>query len=193
MKCVARDRDKHYFGDFTMLKRVFTLTVLLALLAACAPAASESHNHIEVGNLEIQDPWVRAASLPAAGMSNATPETGGMGGMEMGGANSAAYLTIVNKGSEADQLVSANSDVAKAIELHNVKMENNVMKMFQVPAIDVPANGKAELKPGGFHVMLIGLTRDLKVGEKVKLTLNFQKAGSVTLEAEVREAPMHSP
>lgn len=170
-----------------MFKRVLALTVLLTLLAACAPAASDSHEHehIEVGNLEIQDPWVRAASL-----SNFTPE---MGDMDKSNVNSAAYLTIVNKGSEADQLVSANSDVAKAVELHNVKMENDVMKMFQVPAIDVPANGKAELKRGSFHIMLIGIKRDLKVGEKVTLTLNFQKAGSVTFDAEVREAPMHSP
>lgn len=170
-----------------MFKRVLALTVLLTLLAACAPAASDSHEHehIEVGNLEIQDPWVRAASL-----SNFTPE---MGDMDKSNVNSAAYLTIVNKGSEADQLVSANSDVAKAVELHNVKMENDVMKMFQVPAIDVPANGKAELKQGSFHIMLIGIKRDLKVGEKVTLTLNFQKAGSVTFDAEVREGPMHSP
>lgn len=182
-----------------MFKRSLALALLLALLAACAPAATEKHDDQKVvatvGNLEITNAWVRAASLPAAGMpmSNATPGMGGMEGMEMGGVNSAAYMTIHNKSGEADQLIGAASDVAKAVELHNVKMENDVMKMFQVPAIDVPANGKAELKPGGFHVMLIGLNRDLKVGEKVKLTLNFQKAGSVTFEAEVREAPMHSP
>jgi hypothetical protein len=181
-------------GDFTMLKRSFAVILLFALLAACAPAATEKYDDHDaaatVGNLKITDAWVRAASLPAASMPNATPE---MGGMKMSGANSAAYMTIHNEGGEADQLVSGSSDVSKVVELHNVKMENDVMEMFQVPAIDVPANGNAELKPGSFHVMLIGLNRDLKVGEKVSLTLNFQKAGSVTFEAEVREAPMHSP
>lgn len=176
-----------------MFKRVLTLIVLLAMLAACAPAATTPETVAAVGDLKINNAWVRAAKLPAAGMSNATPESGGMGGMEMGGTNSAAYLTIQNASGEADQLVSAASDVARAVELHNVKMENDVMEMFQVPAIDVPANGQAELKPGSFHIMLIGLNRDLKAGEKVSLTLNFQKAGAVTFEAEVREAPMQMP
>ena len=62
-----------------------------------------------------------------------------------------------------------------------------MMQMSPVPNIPVPANGKAELKPGGLHMMLIGLNRELKAGDKVQLTLNFEKAGKVPVTAEVKE------
>jgi periplasmic copper chaperone A len=112
---------------------------------------------------------------------------GNMSSMDMGPATSAAYMVIKNSGSEPDALMSAQSDVAKAIELHNVKMQNDVMTMFQVPQIDIPASGQVELKSGSYHIMLIGLTRDLKSGDKVTLTLNFQKSGAMTVEADVRD------
>lgn len=168
------------------------LTCLALALAACTPAATEAPHAddagVTVGELEITGAWAREASLSSAdtgGMTMATPESGGMG-MEMSGTNSAAYMTIHNEGGEADRLIKAESDVAKAVELHNVKFENDVMQMFQVEGIDVPANEHAELKPGSFHVMLIGLNRDLKAGEKVAIKLTFEKAGAVTVEAEVR-------
>ena len=63
-----------------------------------------------------------------------------------------------------------------------------MMQMSPVPNIPVPANGKVELKPGGFHLMLIGLTRPLKIGDKVQLTLNFEKAGKIPVTAEVQGA-----
>jgi copper(I)-binding protein len=176
-----------------MRLRIIVPILSLALgLAACAPAtpteAPVPGGSASVGGLRIAGAWARAASLmsgAATSMPMGTPE-GGMG-MEMAGTNSAAYMIIRNDGGQADRLIRAESDVATAVELHNVKMENDVMTMFQVDGIDVPANGQAELKPGSFHVMLIGLTRDLKPGDQVKLTLTFEKAGPVTLEAEVRE------
>ncbi len=61
------------------------------------------------------------------------------------------------------------------------------MTMSPVEAIDVPANGQVELKPGGYHIMLIGLKQDMKVGDKIKLTLTFEKAGNVIVEAGVME------
>lgn len=171
------------------LRLVIPIVSLILFLAACAPAATPAPGgSASVGDLRLSGAWARAASLMAAEatpMAMSTPESGM--GMEMAGTNSAAYLVIRNEGSQADRLIKAESAVAKAVELHNVKMENNVMEMFQVDGIDVPANGQAELKPGSYHVMLIGLTRDLKAGEKVTLTLTFEKAGAVTLEAEVRE------
>jgi hypothetical protein len=65
-------------------------------------------------------------------------------------------------------------------------MKDNVMSMSPVEAIEVPANGQVELKPGGYHVMLVGLKQDLKVGDIVKLTLVFEKAGRIDVEAEVK-------
>lgn len=168
--------------------RVRSILSLIGLLwlAACAPAAPAGST--TVGSLQISGVWARAASLMGAQpteMSMGASE-GGMG-MEMAGTNSAAYMVIRNTGGQADKLIKAESDVAKSVELHNVKMENDVMKMFQVDGVDVPANGQAELKPGSFHVMLIGLTRDLKAGDKIQLTLTFATAGTVVVEAEVRE------
>jgi copper(I)-binding protein len=110
-----------------------------------------------------------------------------MGAAAESGGTSAAYLTIANSGGTADALLKAESDVANTVELHTMTMENNVMKMFPVEKIDIPANGKAELKPGGFHVMLIGLRHDLKEGEVVKLTLTFQNSGKIEVEAPVRK------
>ena len=73
--------------------------------------------------------------------------------------NSAAFLTINNTGSSDIALVSAKSAIAKTVELHTHDMKNGMMKMYQVPKIDIKANSSTVLKPGGFHVMLIGLTQ----------------------------------
>ena len=105
----------------------------------------------------------------------------------MSGGTSAAYLTITNSGGTADALIKAESDVANSVELHTMTMVDGVMKMTPVEKIEVPANGKAELKPGSFHVMLIGLRHDLKEGDVVKLTLTFQTSGKIEVEAPVRK------
>lgn len=178
-----------------MLKRFFSVLLVAALMAACAPAATEEHQDdghhddpITVGNLEITDAWVRPAAQMGGGNNMATPASGQTEmGMDPNTVLSAAYFVIHNEGGETDKLMSAASEVAEAVELHNVKMENDVMTMFQVPYIEVAADEHTTLKPGSYHVMLIGLRQDLKVGEHVSLTLNFEKAGSVTFEAEVRE------
>jgi copper(I)-binding protein len=166
--------------------------VLAFALSACggsttgSPAAS-------TGSIQIGDPWVRAVAAMGTGeikptggaMGEATPAGGGMG--EIGGANGAAYMTIRNTGATPDRLIKAESDVAKTVELHTVIQDNGVMQMRPVEAIDVPANGEATLKPGGFHVMLIGLTRDLKPGDTVNLKLQFAQAGTLDVRAEVRQ------
>jgi copper(I)-binding protein len=100
--------------------------------------------------------------------------------------NSAIYMVIHNDGANADRLIGATASIAKAVEIHQTKMEGGMAQMMRVAGIDVPARGAVELKPGGFHVMLIGLRRDLKAGEKFPVTLRFQKAGRITLTAEVR-------
>ena len=132
------------------------------------------------GTMAITGTMATTGTLPM------TRSTGGMG-MGMGGANSAAYMTIRNPGNQPDRLVKATSDVAKVVELHTVEEQNGVMSMHPVEGIDVPANGEATLKPGGFHVMLIALTRDLKVGDTVTVTLTFANAGDMTVQAKVRE------
>lgn len=122
--------------------------------------------------------------MPAAG----TP-MGGMGGAMGGDApiTSAVYMVIVNEGQAADDLVGASSDVAATVETHETTIVNDVMRMQPVKGIPVPAAGKVELKPGGYHVMLIGVMRELKQGDRFTLKLHFQKSGDLIVSPEVRQ------
>jgi len=144
------------------MKRLAVIGIVLILavvVAACGGSSGGS-------GLILSDAWVRNPAI--------ADQPG------------AAYLVIQNNGA-ADKLLSVTSDIVQTIELHESMMSGNMMQMSPVPNIEVPANGKVELKPGGFHLMLIGLTRPLKVGDKVQLTLNFEKAGRIPVTANVRE------
>ncbi len=152
------------------------LICLIALiLSACRGSATDS--------IQVEDAWVRAAAMPEMDMNNNSSMSSSG---HMGGGNSAAYMLLRNPGDETDRLVSATSDVAESVELHVSQTENDVTTMRPVEFIEVPAQGETELKPGGLHIMLIGLKHELKAGEKVKLALRFEKAGTVSVEAEVR-------
>jgi copper(I)-binding protein len=87
-----------------------------------------------------------------------------------------------------DALIAADTDVAETVELHTVVMENNVMMMRPVEQIDIPASSETELRPGGFHVMLLGINQDLAEGETVELTLTFENAGDITVTAPIRQS-----
>ena len=100
--------------------------------------------------------------------------------------NSAAFMTLMNKSGSDHSVVGGESPVAKVVELHEHIHQNGMMKMRQIPRIDVKANGKTVLQPGGLHVMLIGLKQELKKGEKVSLTLKFDDGSTKTVEAPVR-------
>lgn len=154
---------------------VWTVVVLGMLLSACATSTAPSATIIPAG-IQIIDPWARAATAN-------TDASSGMGAMAK--ANGALYMKIQN-GGVADKLLKAESDAAETVELHNVTNEGGMMQMRPVPAIDVAAGGAVELKPGGFHVMLIGLKQELKPGESVHLKLTFEKAGVVQVQAPVR-------
>lgn len=96
----------------------------------------------------------------------------------------AGFLKIENKGA-ADQLVSASSPVAGEVQLHEMAMDGNVMKMRQVKDIVVPAGGAVELKPGGMHLMFMNLKAPLAAGETVPVKLKFAKAGEVEVKMPV--------
>ncbi|MGB9738207.1 MAG: hypothetical protein C0184_05750 [Chloroflexus aggregans] len=183
------------------MRRLFaivTATLLAVALAACGAGQSGT----QTGGITVRDPWVRATMMNMAGdqsgaMGNmqggmqATPMAGmddsHSHGNEYGNmAVSAAYMVLVNNG-PADAIVKAESDVAKTVELHNVFMENNVMQMRQVEAIEVPANGQVELKPGSYHVMLIGLNRDLNEGDEVTIKLMTRSGKTIEVKAPVRK------
>jgi copper(I)-binding protein len=98
----------------------------------------------------------------------------------------AGYLKLANKG-PVDRLISATSPAAGSVEIHSMSMEGDVMKMRQVDAIEIATGQTVELKPGGYHLMLMGLKAPLKVGEKFPLTLKFEKSGEVVVTVNVEE------
>ena len=101
--------------------------------------------------------------------------------------NGAVYMRLMNEGDTDDRLVSVETDVAEAAELHETRMENDIMKMSPLDAVAVPAGGSATLEPGGMHVMLIGLKKELATGDAFELRLNFEQSGSQTIEVEVTQ------
>lgn len=149
------------------------LAVLVAfLLAACSPGQSV---------LSVRDAWARAAEASPAQSSEHSAST------SHSGAVSAAYLVIENTGNAADRLLRAATDAAATVEIHTTQMENNVMRMRPLPdGLEIPAGGRVVLEPGGYHLMLMGLQRDLVAGERLPLTLTFASGKQLTIEAEVR-------
>ena len=98
-----------------------------------------------------------------------------------------AFLSITSV--SADRLISGSTPLAERFELHTMAMKGDVMEMRQVDAIELPAGQTVELKPGGLHVMFIGLKTPLKTGSKVPVTLKFEKAGDVKVEFDVMARP----
>ena len=146
-----------------------SLLLLTSVGAVVAQSQQQSMDHevaASVGDLEIHHPWARAGARSAKA--------------------GAAFLSVVSMSGEADRLVSASSDVAEIVELHTHMNDNGVMRMRQVEAIDIPAGEEVHLEPGGFHVMLIGLTRQLVEGESLDVELVFERAGSVQLTVPIK-------
>jgi periplasmic copper chaperone A len=105
--------------------------------------------------------------------------------------NGAAYVTIQSP--TADRLISASSPVAKKVEVHTMSMEGSVMKMRPVAAFDIPAGQPVSLKPGGEHIMLMGLNQPLREGQSFPLTLDFEKAGPRTVTVAVEKVGAKGP
>jgi copper(I)-binding protein len=146
------------------LPMTFTRRLLAALSLSAIAFAAHAHS-FKLGELSIGHPYARATAP----------------GQPVGG----AYLSISNAGSTGDKLLSASAEVARSVELHEMKMDGDVMRMREIPAIEVPAGKAVELKPGGLHFMLMGLKTPLKQGDKFPLKLKFEKAGEVTVTVNV--------
>jgi copper(I)-binding protein len=172
-----------------ILPRLALVALIALLVAACSSGSGGS------SGIKVSGPWARTSPMVA-----------GAG---------AAYMVIENTASAADFLLGGSSDIAKAVEVHEtVAMPEgsvapaasagmgmaspkasdggmgtggSMMGMQKMDRLEIPAGGSVELKPGSYHLMLIGLTRELKAGEKIDITLKFEKAGDVKVTAEVRE------
>ena len=143
------------------IRRWFAGTALtLATLVASA------HSY-KVGSIDIDHPSTRPT----------------VAGQPVGG----GFMTLVNKGA-ADRLLSATTAVAASVQMHSMSMDGNVMKMRQVDAIELPSGQTVELKPGSWHLMLMGLKAPLKAGDTFPMTLRFEKAGEVVVKVKV-ESP----
>ena len=106
----------------------------------------------------------------------------------MAGGTGVVYLTLMNQGRQPDRLMGAKSDIAQAVELHRTTTEGGVMKMQPIAGgVEVPARSRVIFEPGGAHIMLIGLKRDLKAGDRFRVALEFEKTGTLMVESEVRE------
>jgi len=168
-----------------MKSRIFIFALIVSiLLAACAPTANSpaSQNGIQVEQARIVVP---GTATPMSGMNMGANSTR-MSGMDMGTSSLAGYLIIKNTGSADDQLISASADFAGMVMLHkSVVDSNNVATMQEVQSIDIPAGQTVTLQPGGFHIMFMNLKSTPQVGTKIALTLVFQKAGTITVQADV--------
>lgn len=128
----------------------------------------------KAGDLELSTAWTRA-----------TPPKAKAGG---------GFIEIVNTGSEADRLVSASSDVAKKTEIHEMAVTDGVMKMRELEnGIEIPAGETVALKPGGLHIMFMGLNQSFEEGSKVPVVLTFEKAGEVAVELDVAKMGAKTP
>ena len=100
--------------------------------------------------------------------------------------NGGAYFVLKNTGSAPDRLVAVRGDIAKRVEIHTHHMDNGVMRMRRVKGIDLPAGASVQMKPGGYHVMFIGLHKPLKKNEQFPLTLVFERAGEMNTIVSVK-------
>lgn len=146
------------------LSAALTMGVLAVMLVA---GPSVAHSPAKQG-ITVSDAWSR--ERPAS--------------IKMGG----AFVAIHNNGPEADMLVAASSPVAEKVEIHNVAEKDGVMKMFEVEGVEIPAGAKIEMKPGGYHIMLMGLKETLEKGKSFPLTLEFAHAGKIEVTVEIKEA-----
>jgi periplasmic copper chaperone A len=151
-----------------------TRTAVLLALALAIGASNAVAEDYNIGTLQIGNPWTRA-----------TPK----GSTVAGG-----YMKITNKGSAPDRLVGGSAAVAGRFEVHSMVMEQGVAKMRPVEGgLEIKPGETVELKPGSLHVMLMGLKQPLEKGQKVKGTLEFEKAGKVEIEYAVEALGVSAP
>ncbi|MBR0829398.1 copper chaperone PCu(A)C [Bradyrhizobium manausense] len=143
-------------------------------LFAAALAAPATAQEIKAGDLVITQAWSRA-----------TP-----GGAKIGG----AYLTIENKGSAPDKLVGGSADIAGKVEVHEMAVTDGVMKMRALDkGLAIEPGKTVKLAPGGYHLMLFELKSPLKQGDKVPVTLQFEKAGKVQVSLDIQGVGAQAP
>ena len=148
--------------------------ILAALLmAGFALAGPSSATEFRIGDLIVEQAWARA-----------TPGKARTG---------VAYLTLRNRGGHSDRLVSVATPVTRRAALHGTRMRGDVMEMYHIPALELRPGETKVLRPGGLHIMMMGMKRPLRKGELFTMTLRFEKAGSVEVDVHVAGIGARSP
>ena len=150
------------------MRTVRTLMPLLSLVLLVACTLQPLVPEMDQG-VQIADAWAPPARQSTDGMS-------------MG----AIYLTLNNSGEE-ERLIGAQTEVAEKVEMHQTTRAGEVMKMSPVESIEIPGRGSVVLQPGGYHLMLVGLQRDLKLGDRFTVRLEFARSEPQTVEVVVRQ------
>ena len=153
-------------------RKLTLMSILCLAMADCAATALAED--VKVGDLVISQAWSRATPSGA--------KTGG------------GYLTIENRGSAPDRLIGGMADVAGKVQVHEMSMDNGVMKMRPVDnGLAIDPGKTVKLAPGGYHLMMTDLKAPLKQGDKVPVTLEFEKAGKVTVSLDVKGVGAQGP
>jgi periplasmic copper chaperone A len=143
--------------------------VIATLIALILSTTLAFAHEFKVGDLEIHHPWSKAMN-PGA-------KTGG------------GFMKITNHGTTPDRLIKVSSDVAGLVQVHEMKVDNGMMTMGEIPGgLEIAPGATVELSPGAIHVMFMGVKAPFKEGEKIKAVLTFEKAGDVAVEFKVEPA-----
>jgi periplasmic copper chaperone A len=156
------------------IKKLAPMSIAIVIALCNVLTASARAEEVKAGDLVITQAWSRA-----------TP-----GGAKVGG----GYLTIENKGSVPDRLIGGSTDVAGKLQVHEMAVNNGVMTMRPLDnGLTVEPGKTVKLAPGGYHLMLLDLKNPLKQGDKLPITLEFEKAGKVKLSLDVQGVGAQAP
>jgi copper(I)-binding protein len=145
-----------------MIRTTFIITAMFAAWAVIPTQAED----VAIGNLQISAPWARA-----------TPKGAGVGG---------GYMKVTNTGTAPDRLVGGSTDISRTFEVHEMTIEGGVMIMRRIAGgLEIKPGQTIELKPGGYHIMFVGLKKQLMQGDHFTVKLEFAKAGYVNVDFSV--------
>lgn len=154
-----------------MESRLIRVVLLLSalLLPSCGP-----RNDSGEARVLVEEAWARPMPVAVGGGPS--------------GVNSAVYLTLRNEGGAPDRLVAGETPVAEALEIHESRVEDGIMRMRPVEGVRIPPGGAVELRPGGLHLMLLNLRTSLAEGDTIELSLRFESSGARRVLVPVRSS-----
>jgi copper(I)-binding protein len=156
---IVKASPKIFGKETEIVNRVFVLVLTVAFLLSACSAEK---------GMEINEAWMRPTAQ---------------------GANGAAYFVIHNRSSEADKITSVSSDVAEAAEIHESRMNGDVMEMNQLQSVSLAANEEVTFAPGGLHIMLVNVNEELQAGDMIGITLHFKNSEDIVIRVPVRDDP----